>query len=75
MRLTAGCFDRLNMTSGGAPTPDCNNRKMLISLLCIDRMTVWMGHLRPKTYLRLIFLLSTKDIYQKKDKHLLVFFL
>lgn len=22
MRLTARCFDRLNMTSGGTPTPD-----------------------------------------------------
>ena len=73
MRLTAGCFDRLNMTSGGAPTPDCNNRKMLISLLCIDRMTVWVGALAPENIFKIdIFVEHKRHI--KKDKHLLVFF-
>ncbi len=74
MRLTAGCFDRHNMTSGGAPIPDCNNRKMLISLLCIDRMTVWVGHLRPKTYLRLIFFVEHKRHISKKRQALACLF-
>lgn len=31
MRLTARCFDRLNMTSGGTPTPDLEFCMILFS--------------------------------------------
>ena len=31
MRLTARCFDRLNMTSGGTPTPDLKFCMILFS--------------------------------------------
>ena len=76
MRLTAGCFGRLNMTSGVAPTPDCNNRKMLISLLCIDRMTVWVGGaLAPENIFKIdIFVEHKRHISKKRQALACLFF-
>lgn len=44
MRLTARCFDRLNMTSGWAPTPDLE-----FCMILFPQKRVWLLQKPAKT--------------------------